>query len=149
MMRLGFRYPLQKIVDLKANEKTQAEWVLSNALGILQEEEHSLNSLHTEKNDIHADLTSAIGTRANISQLRIFQNYMNHLDNRITKKITDVEHAEQNVIHKKGHLSAKMIDEKVWSKAKDKAKLIFETIERSKEQQILDEMATTRHKFTF
>jgi flagellar protein FliJ len=149
MMRLGFRYPLQKIVDLKSNEKTQAEWILSHAMGILQEEEHSLNSLHTEKDDIHANLTSAMGTRANISQLRTFQNYMNHLDHCITKKIVDVEHAEQNVIHKKGHLSAKTIDEKVWSKAKDKAKQIFEAIERTKEQQILDEMATTRHKFTF
>jgi flagellar protein FliJ len=149
MMRLGYRYPLQKIVDLKANEKTQAEWILSHALGILQEEEHSLNSLHTEKNDIHADLTTAMGARANISQLQTFQNYMNHLDHCITKKIRDVEHAEQNVIHKKGHLTAKIIDEKVWSKAKDKAKLIFEAIERTKEQQVLDEMATTRHKFTF
>jgi flagellar protein FliJ len=148
-MRLGFRYPLQKIVDLKANEKTQAEWILSHAMGILQEEEHSLNSLHTEKDDIHAELTFAIGARANISQLQTFQNYMNHLDHCITKKIMDVEHAEQNVIHKKGHLSAKTIDEKIWSKAKDKAKLIFEAIERTKEQQVLDEMATTRHKFTF
>jgi flagellar FliJ protein len=146
---MGFRYPLQKIVDLKSNEKTQAEWILSHAMGILQEEEHSLNSLHTEKNVIHADLTSALGTRANISQLQTYQNYMNHLDHCITKKIMDVEHAEQNVIHKKGHLSAKVIDEKVWSKAKDKAKLIFESIERTKEQQVLDEMATTRHKLTF
>jgi flagellar FliJ protein len=148
-MRLGYRYPLQKIVDLKANEKTQAEWILSHAMGILQEEEHSLSSLHTEKNDIHADLTSAMGTQTNISQLQTFQNYMNHLDHRIIKKNMDVEQAEQNVIHKKGHLSTKMIDEKVWSKAKDKAKLIFESIERTKEQQVLDEMATTRHKLTF
>ena len=73
---------------------------------------------------------------------------MTHLDHRITKKIKDVEHAEQNVLHKKGHLSEKMIDEKVWSKAKDKAKMIFEAIERTKEQQVLDEMATTRHKYS-
>jgi flagellar FliJ protein len=149
MMILGFHYPLQKIVDLKMNEKTQAEWILSHAMSVLQEEEQSLHSLHSEKNGIHADLSSVVGTSANISQLRTFQNYMTHLDHRITKKVKDVERAEQNVVHKKGHLSAKMIDEKVWSKAKDKAKLIFEGIERTKEQQILDEMATNRHKFSF
>jgi len=132
MNNLGFRYPLQKIVDLKTNEKTQAEWILSHAMTVLQEEEQSLHSLHSEKSDIHADLSSAVG-----------------VDLRITKKVKDVERAEQNVVHKKGHLSAKMIDEKVWSKAKDKAKMIFEGIERTKEQQILDEMATTRHKFSF
>jgi hypothetical protein len=41
-----------------------------------------------------------------------------------------------------------MIDEKVWSKAKDKAKIIYESVERTKEQQVLDEMATTRHKYS-
>jgi flagellar FliJ protein len=148
MIKLSFRYPLQKIVDLKTNEKTQAEWILSHAMTVLQEEEQSLHSLHSEKSDIHADLTLAVGVSANISQLRTFQSYMTHLDLRITKKVKDVERAEQNVVHKKGHLSEKMIDEKVWSKAKDKAKKIFEGIERTKEQQILDEMATTRHKFS-
>ncbi|MEX2462205.1 MAG: flagellar export protein FliJ [Paenibacillaceae bacterium] len=146
---MSFRYPLQKIVDLKANEKTQAEWILSHAMTVLQEAEQSLHSLHSEKSEIHAELTSVVGVRANISQLRTFQNYMTHLDHRITKKIKDVERAEQNVVHKKGHLSEKMMDEKVWSKAKEKAKMMFEGIERTKEQQILDEMATTRHKFSF
>lgn len=146
---MGFRYPLQKIVDLKTNEKTQAEWILSHAMSVLQEEELSLHSLHSEKSEIHADLISVVGISANISQLRTFQSYITHLDHRITKKVKDVERAEQNVVHKKGHLSEKMMDEKVWSKAKDKAKMIFEGIERTKEQQILDEMATTRHKFTF
>jgi flagellar FliJ protein len=148
MMILGFRYPLQKIVDLKANEKTQAEWILSHAMTVLQEEEQFLHSLHSEKSEIHADLNSAVVIRTNISQLQTFQNYMTHLDHRITKKLKDVERAEQNVVHKKGHLSEKMMDEKVWSKAKDKAKMLFEVTERTKEQQILDEMATTRHKFS-
>lgn len=143
---MSFHYSLQKIVDLKSNEKTQAEWILSQALGILQDEELTLNSLHSEKNNIHADLTTSVNISANISQLRIYQNYMTHLDSRITKKIKDVERAELNVIHKKGHLSEKMIDEKVWSKAKNKAKLTFDAIERTKEQKVLDEMATTRHK---
>jgi flagellar protein FliJ len=148
MMVLGFRYSLQKIVDLKANEKTQAEWILSNAMGILQVEEQSLNTLHLEKNDLHADLTSAIVTSANISQIREYQSYMNHLESQISRKKIDVQRAEQNVLHQKVLLSDKMIDEKVWSKAKDKAKVGFEALERTKDQQILDEMATNRHKYS-
>ena len=49
MMILSFRYSLQKIVDLKKNEKTQAEWILSHAMGVLQEEEHSLTFIAFRK----------------------------------------------------------------------------------------------------
>jgi flagellar FliJ protein len=146
MIILGFRYSLQKIVDLKANEKTQAEWILSHAMGVLQDEEQSLNTLHSEKNDLHADLNSAILTSSNISQLREYQSYMNHLEHQISRKKIDVQRAEEKVLHQKTHLSNKMIDEKVWSKAKDKAKVGFEAVARTKDQQILDEMATNRHK---
>jgi flagellar FliJ protein len=146
MIILGFRYSLQKIVDLKANEKTQAEWILSHAMGILQDEEQSLNTLHLEKNDLHADLSSAIVTNANISQLRVYQTYMNHLESQISRKKIDVQRAEQDVQHQKVHLTDKMIDEKVWSKAKERAKVGFEVLERTKDQQILDEMATNRHR---
>jgi flagellar FliJ protein len=146
MIILGFRYSLQKIVDLKANEKTQAEWILSHAMGILQDEEQSLNTLHLEKNDLHSDLSSAIVTNANISQLRVYQTYMNHLESQISRKKVDVQRAEQDVQHQKVHLTDKMIDEKVWSKAKERAKVGFEVLERTKDQQILDEMATNRHR---
>ena len=42
---MRFRYSLQKIVDLKANETKQAEWLLSDAVGRLSEAEHSLQEL--------------------------------------------------------------------------------------------------------
>ena len=38
-----FRYAYQKIADLKTSEKTQAEWLLSTAVGMLHTEEDSLN----------------------------------------------------------------------------------------------------------
>lgn len=36
---MRFHYTFQKVVDLKGNEKTQAEWMLSTALGELQAQE--------------------------------------------------------------------------------------------------------------
>ena len=36
---MRFRYPLQKLVDLKTNQKEQAEWMLSEAIADLQREE--------------------------------------------------------------------------------------------------------------
>lgn len=45
---MKFQFPLQKIVDLKGNEKTQAEWILSQALSTLREEEQFLHELNEE-----------------------------------------------------------------------------------------------------
>lgn len=42
---MRFHYTFQKVVDLKGNEKTQAEWMLSSALGELQAQEKSLDEL--------------------------------------------------------------------------------------------------------
>ena len=44
-----FRYAYQKIADLKTSEKTQAEWLLSSAVGKLHTEEDSLNRLYQEE----------------------------------------------------------------------------------------------------
>jgi hypothetical protein len=82
---MRFRYSFQKIVDLKANEKTQAEWVLSGAVGRLREEEESLSTLYVEKNQIETQLSSA-SQMTTASELMVYQNYLDHLDNRIGTK---------------------------------------------------------------
>lgn len=38
----GFQYALQKVLDLKTNEKKQAEWILSEAVGDLMTKESQL-----------------------------------------------------------------------------------------------------------
>ncbi|MEC0268507.1 flagellar export protein FliJ, partial [Paenibacillus anseongense] len=40
---MQFRYSFQQIVDLKNNERTQAEWILSEAMGQLRNEETNLH----------------------------------------------------------------------------------------------------------
>ncbi|GJM75556.1 hypothetical protein HMSSN036_77720 [Paenibacillus macerans] len=46
---MKFRYVYQKVLDLKSNEKTQAEWMLSAAVGELQSEQRSLEQLFEEQ----------------------------------------------------------------------------------------------------
>mgnify|MGYP000586641418 CR=1 FL=1 len=141
---MRFRYSFQKIVDLKSNEKTQAEWVLSNAVGILQNEEDHLLTLDVEKTDIHHQLSSAVTDTTNISQVMQYQSYLNHLKQVIVQKNIEVEKAQRNVEDKKVYLTEKLKEEKVWMKARERAQNLHSEVMRKKEQSELDEIATTR-----
>ncbi|MFE5319601.1 flagellar export protein FliJ [Paenibacillus sp. NPDC056579] len=143
---MRFRYAFQKIVDLKINEKTQAEWLLSEAIGKVREEESSLSELHAEKNGIQEQLHRASANKATISQMMMYQQYADHIDNRITLKNKDLEKAQQVVLVKQDNLAGRMMEEKVWTKAKEKAQLRFKANMLKTEQDQLDEMATNRYR---
>lgn len=142
---MRFKYTFQKIVDLKSNEKTQAEWVLSGAIGHLREEEENLSTLFSEKSSVETELVST-ARQTTASELMGYQYYLDHLNNRIRSKTADVRLAEKNVVEKRGILSSKMVEEKVWDQARNKAYLLHQATALKKEQDVLDEMATMRHK---
>lgn len=143
--KMRFRYSFQKIVDLKANEKTQAQWVLSGAVGRLREEEESLSTLYSEQSRVQSLLGSA-AQQTTVSELMVYQHYLDHLKDRIRLKTADVRQAEHKVSEKRQILSSKMMEEKVWDQARSKAFMIHQASELKKEQDVLDEMATMRHK---
>lgn len=143
---MRFRYSFQKIVDLKTNEKTQAEWILSDAVGHLREEEESLHSLFSEKDDVRQRLINSTSASITASELMSYQYYLNHLDDRIKRKTVDVRHAETKVEQKREVLSSKMKEEEVWNRARQKAYQLHQALVLKKEQETLDELATTRHK---
>ncbi|MBD0380356.1 flagellar export protein FliJ [Paenibacillus sedimenti] len=143
---MKFRYSFQQIVDLKNNERTQAEWILSEAIGQLRNEETNLHGLCEEKAKLHNQMADASGNSVMISEMLLLQNYMNHLDQQIMRKHQDIQKAQHVVEKKQEHLSERMIDEKVWTKAREKAYHQFQSFVAKKEQEALDEMATNRFK---
>jgi flagellar FliJ protein len=143
---MRFRYAFQKIVDLKTNEKTQAEWMLSEAIGKVREEENSLSELHTEKDGLQDQMHAVCSNRATISQMLMFQQFVDHIDQQIVSKNKDLQQAHQVMLTKQDALNGKMLEEKIWCKAKDKAQQRFTAIALKKEQEQLDEMATNRFR---
>lgn len=141
---MKFRYVYQKVVDLKSNEKTQAEWMLSAAVGRLQLEQHSLDQLFEEQSRTASVIQSEMENCAPMNKLQELQRYMESIEQAITRKISDVKHAEINVENKKKILNGKMLDEKVWLKAQEKARDKFQHEMLLREQNELDEMATVR-----
>ncbi|WP_248926373.1 flagellar export protein FliJ [Paenibacillus hamazuiensis] len=141
---MRFQYAFQKIVDLKNNERTQAEWVLSQAIGQLNSEKESLASLHSAKEEMQQELFAVTAGKTTISQLKLLQHYVDHIDQQIVLKNEHVEQAQKVVLTKQEHLTDKMVEEKVWNKAKEKAFRNFTEKLMKQEQQALDEMATNR-----
>ncbi|MBT2283184.1 flagellar export protein FliJ [Paenibacillus polymyxa] len=141
---MKFRYHFQKVVDLKSNEKTQAEWMLSTAIGKLQTEEEHLIQLLNDKSNLIGIIQSATENTASVNSLQEMQRYVHHLDECISRKNSDVKHAQVNVQQNQTFLNGKLIDEKVWLGARDKAKIKFQQEMLLREQNDLDEMATVR-----
>lgn len=141
---MKFRYAYQKVVDLKSNEKTQAEWMLSAAVGELQAQQRSLEQLFLDRSNAMAEIQLEMANTASVVKLQELQYYMDYLEVCIMRKTGDVKRAEVNVDKKKSHLTGKMLDEKVWLKAKEKAKQKFQHEMLLREQNELDEMATVR-----
>ncbi|GFZ83910.1 hypothetical protein GCM10008018_32260 [Paenibacillus marchantiophytorum] len=143
---MNFRYSFQQIVNLKNNERTQAEWILSEAMGQLRTEETNLSGLFEQKENLQNEMADESSHSVSISKMMMMQSYMNHVDQQIARKHQDVQQA-QHIVHKKReHLSERMVDEKVWSKAREKAFNQFQAFVAKKEQDTLDEMATNRFK---
>jgi len=140
----GFRYPYQKIVDLKTSEKTQAEWMLSAAIGRLQAEEMSLADLEAEKTVWLERFHSAAVEIIPLAELVLIQDYLGYLETCIARKLDEVRLAKTDVELKQHRLQGRMMDEKVWLKAKEKALVRFRHAMAIKEQNELDEIATSR-----
>lgn len=143
---MRFRYTFQKIVDLKTNEKTQAEWMLSQALVKLREEESTLAKLEDAKQEMQEEMHKASGCRTTVSNLMLLQSFVDHIDLRIRDKHQDLHTAKTNVQIRQNDLTGKILEEKVWTKAKEKAYQKFSAGMLKVEQDQLDEMATNRYR---
>lgn len=142
---MKFRFPLQKIVDLKGNEKTQAEWLLSQALSKLRDEEQFLQGLNDEISRQHERLSRSSENPIPIVDIQFIQAYIIHLKKQIEHKRVDVQNAQVNVQGKQSKLMDRSVDEKVWIKAREKALNLFTATSLKKDQQDMDEMASNRH----
>ena len=139
-----FHYAFQNIVNLKGNEKTQAEWILSNAIAKLQEEENILQEFENMRHEMTNQLQMEIENSAPAVKVQAIQTYVEHLEQCIVRKHGDVQKANVVVRKSQSHLTDKMLDEKVGMKSREKAKDKFQYETLLREQNELDEIATVR-----
>jgi flagellar FliJ protein len=141
---MRFVYPFQQIVDLKTNEKKQAESELSEAINNLNVVELEMNELKKTQWHQKQDLHELASEGVSVAHLLQKQQYIDFLEDRIQQSLKRMSLAEQAVEDTRKMLTDRMVDEKVWLQTKEKAKVAFQTSMLQIEQNQLDEMATMR-----
>jgi flagellar FliJ protein len=139
-----YRYPYQKIVDLKSSEKTQAEWQLAAAIGRLEQEERTLARLQEELAAWHGRMQAEAEAGASLAELQMMQSYVDYLRDAIRKQHENVRLAHAEKERCRAALADRMIDEKVWLNAKERAFRHFLLAQQRAEQNELDEIASVR-----
>ncbi|MFD2333192.1 flagellar export protein FliJ [Cohnella sp. GCM10020058] len=143
-MVLRFRYPLQKIVDLKGSEKSMAEWEYAASLGRLRSEEEQLDQLRQERGAYEQELSERSSQPTALAELHLLQDYISFLDDRIRQQRQGVRAAEEHVQQRQVFLTDKMVDEKVWQNARSKSLQKYRQEALIREQNELDEIALRR-----
>ncbi|SDT45829.1 flagellar FliJ protein [Paenibacillaceae bacterium GAS479] len=145
---MAFRYSYQSIVNLKASETTQAEWMLTAAVSQLRAEEMSLEELRSQRRQWEDKLTRLGEQGSTLIELQQIQYFIRHLDKCIGSKELMVRAAEHEVLNSRHKLSERKVQEKIWLKSKDKAWQKFKSSMLAVEQAELDEIAVQRHART-
>ncbi len=141
---MRFKYPLQKVVNLKKTEKTNAEMLLARSLGHLRLVEMTLSELEQEWEEIQQMLVDTAQSPFTVTQLITIQGYLDYLEQCIQRKRIEAQQAVEDVKQKQVHLTEKTVDEKVWLKTKERAYQKYMTVMQRKEQYELDEIALRR-----
>lgn len=141
---MKFQYSLQKIVDLRGSEKSMAEWEYAAALGKLRQEEDKMAELVREQRELEQLLEQTALKPTPLARINELQQYIDVLGERIKQQLQDVRSAEIETQYRQTRLADRMIDEKVWLNARDRAHERFKFEWLSKEQSELDEIAIVR-----
>jgi len=141
---MRFRYPFQKIVDLKSGEKSMAEWAYAAALGELHAEEERLAQLVKEREEAANRLEEEVSRPVPLARIRQMEAYVLVLDSRIRSQTEAVRRAEEVVRERLRRLADKMVDEKVWLNQREKAWERFRLEWNRMEQKELDDLAAVK-----
>jgi len=138
---MKFRFPLQKIVDLREQERMQAEWRLAEALERLREEERSFAELERMRDDVCRIMADACVGATTAAHLSVVGRFLTHLDGRIRRKRAELEDAERTVSERRDDLRGRLVEERIWRNARNKALERFRSEMLRAEQKEIDDLA--------
>jgi flagellar protein FliJ len=141
---MSFHYSFQKILDMKEKEKEQAEMSYSKSMQTLQVEQKRLSTLQQTKEEMERRMTRNEES-ISLSELKDSYQYLHHLQKLVLQAHHTTIQAEKEVEHKQEILTEKAMDEKVWSKLKDKSYVRYIETMKATEQKELDEIAIARY----
>lgn len=141
---MSYRFPLQKVLDVKEKEKQQAQQELGVSLRKQMEVQEEIALLMGKRDRVQEQLQiGGQGVRA--AQLHEIQRYMEFLQKMIEKQAAMLKRTQKEVEKKQHVLTEKSKDEKVWQEWKLHLQEEHRQEAVKQEQEMLDEMAMIRY----
>lgn len=141
---MSYRFPLQRVLDVKEKEKQQAQQELGSSLKKQQDTEEQMFLLSQKRERVQASMLQPNkGCKA--SQLHEHQRYISFLDQQMLQLKTHLQQTKIEVEQKQGILIEKSKEERVWQSWKQELFVRYQQEASKQEQEMLDEMASIRY----
>lgn len=137
-----FKFSMQKILDIKQKNREQEELSYAQLVQMIIEEEKQLAELENERQLLQEELLACQVNGISIVEIMNKQKYIEHLDYVIEKQIKKIKQYKEKLELKRQRLIEVKIEEKKYSRLREKK--LYEYIMRDNklEQIELDEIAS-------
>lgn len=136
-----FQFSMQKILDLKVKNREQEEWNYAIILKQLEDENKKLSSFIVAKKDLQQDIVHHQTAGTSIIELHQKQSYVQHLEQLIHNQTLHVNEVKDSLKVKQRELIELKIEEKKWTKLREKKYEEYRVESNKIEQKELDEIA--------
>lgn len=138
-----FHYPYQRILDVKAKEKENAQLQMAKAIQRQTRAEQKIHELESMIDQVNHQIEQQYQEVITVQDLLGMEYYTNTLRKRLQFEKSEYEFAKKNVDKKQEVLHEKLKEEKTWSLLKEKQEEEFRQEVKKNEQHELDEMASS------
>ncbi|GAB7388219.1 hypothetical protein BSNK01_20560 [Bacillaceae bacterium] len=140
----AYRFPMQRILDLKVKEKEKAQLEYGNALQKWRAEENRLRQLQAQIRALQEERCNRT-SRTKISELRDYEGYLHYLEELARQQQRRLKQTERELENRQNALLDKTREVKMWQRWQERWKANWQYQREKKEQAALDETATVRY----
>ncbi|UCZ51724.1 flagellar biosynthesis chaperone FliJ [Bacillus shivajii] len=138
---MSFQFGLQKVLEVKEHEKSEAESKYSEAMKQFEDVATDLYHLLKKKEDLEAFYNEKIQSGTSISAIQQTQQTISHLQKEIDKLQLETQRARSRMNDQEQFLMFKSIDVKKYEKMKERKHQRYIQLEKEKESKFLDEIS--------
>ncbi|MFI5309606.1 MAG: flagellar export protein FliJ [Gemmatimonadales bacterium] len=139
-----FRFPLQRLLDLREGKERTAAVALASARVAAEEARSEKASLDTRRSEARCALIPAPGSERKIAELRQVAFIMEHLDERVAGVNEMLTTAEHEVAAKSDQLGESMKDRRVLDRLKERQLNDWRVLDARDEREAMDGIGRTR-----
>ncbi|WLR61838.1 flagellar export protein FliJ [Guptibacillus hwajinpoensis] len=140
----AFQFPFQRILDVKENEKSQAQLDMAESLKAQVDIERSMRDLEKAVLSTRQRLEERQQEGVSIIDLLKEEEHISYLEGQLKQKRNQLIQVEHQVSEQQDTLASKVREEKTWQSIKETRKEEFYHDMKMIEQNELDDLNTVR-----